>query len=451
MQNDLNYKYMQWFTWKRFLSLSLLFIGFILITGAGCIPSDFSSESKITPSSQTNTTDGTDELSLTQTNENFLDEETLDISNIEDNNIDPNHWVLLINSSCDSDSYKKQVKEIYRERTIGSYTILVVDASSKLQTDACIKMSFAASDLASLREMIRFLQADLQTQLEKTNWRSMVGEDLPGSCEEVVVYVKNKYPRFADRIATRCEALKQQQQGQEEGNKEDQYQNTNAACTIAPDPICSSGMDSSTYIRYAMDFIIPDDQSVISESKTYKSIDELYTFMQIQPWQSDTALFGCADKFQKPNYYLNTSPTLQSSAMCGYRVGDCEDQALTTVSLLIASGLVPEQNVRVAMGMVQSGSRPWEIGGHAWPEIYMDGHWFAMDPTMGSYCDENGKCTILNENQLINWDYFRYVNYPVVEYWGWSNDIYYYITSTGEGTSGLPSFWKEKSSIISPL
>jgi hypothetical protein len=74
-----------------------------------------------------------------------------------------------------------------------------------------------------------------------------------------------------------------------------------------------------------------------------------------------------------------------------------------------------------------------------------------MDPTTGSYCDENGKCVIYTEDQLIDWDYFRYVSYPIVQYWGWSNDKYYYIPETGEGTSGLPSFWKEPSSTISPF
>lgn len=361
-------------------------------------------------------------------------------------------YVLLISASCDKDIYLQQAEEVFRDQQVGDYIILVGAFSDPPAIDSCVVLSFSAQDRSQVKEIAKLLQSDLQKQLQKANWQNLK-EELPGTCEEIIAYVKQKYPRFADRITKRCEQEQEQQEGESsfEGDETLQYENNNPACSLAPEKTCAPAMDSSEYVRYAMNFVTPTDMTVKAKAGEFSSIDSLYTFAQIQPWQSDTSLFGCADKFQLPSYYLESSPQLESAGLCGYASGDCEDQALDLVSLLLASGLVQEGNVRVALGIIQTGGAPWQVGGHAWPEVYMDGHWFPLDPTFGSYCDENGSCTLYTEDQLIDWDYFRFVMYPVVQYWGWSDKDRYYIPSTGEGSADLPTYWKDPATTISPF
>ena len=358
--------------------------------------------------------------------------------------------ILVIASTCDTKPYTDTAKQIFRQKNLGTYTVILAEylplksAPSVSVSDTCLKMSFPGRDLASLKQMKDLLQADLQTTLETTGVSATIQDDLPGSCEKVADTIAKRFPKAADQAYARCKALKEQQQNQgSQGDSTLVYDSPNAQCTTKPDTTCSPGMTSSDYIKYAMSFVTPTDSLVKTEAAAYKDIGSLYQRMQKRFWQADTTMFGCSDKFQKPNYYLSSSSVLTSNMECGIAGGDCEDKALTTASLLISSGLFKSADVRVAMGTVKFGNKPTDIGGHAWNEVYLGDHWMPLDPTFGNTCDTNGKCTSYTNDQLVAWDHFNYVDYPVLEYWGWSNNEFYYDASTKQGSSNLPAYWKE--------
>ncbi|HLD17734.1 MAG TPA: transglutaminase-like domain-containing protein [Patescibacteria group bacterium] len=356
--------------------------------------------------------------------------------------------ILLVGTGCDVSAYTENASKIYQEKDLGSFTVVIAQFDGTEppkvdSSDACLKMSFPSRDLVSVRKMLALLQEDLQKQLESSGASVSLQNDLPGSCDRVAAIVTKRFPSFAQKAKARCEALKAQQQKEQGSGQDDlQYDSENQQCGVKPDSACSPGMSESQYVAYTMGFVTPSDSAVVGEAKKYATIDDLYTAMQKRPWESDTNLFGCADKFQKPNYYLTTSPTLESNMMCGLAAGDCDDKANAFASLLIASGLFDRSEVRVAMGTVQFGSRPTDIGGHAWTEVYLGDHWIPVDATVGVSCNDNGACTPYQPG--FDWDYFNYTTYPVIEYWGWANDQWSYIVSTKQASSGLPAYWKEE-------
>ncbi|MEZ5978774.1 MAG: transglutaminase-like domain-containing protein [Planctomycetota bacterium] len=62
--------------------------------------------------------------------------------------------------------------------------------------------------------------------------------------------------------------------------------------------------------------------------------------------------------------------------VCTNRSGDCSEHAVLLCGLARAAG-IPS---RVAMGLLYLGGI-W--GGHAWTEVWIDGHWYALDGTIG--------------------------------------------------------------------
>lgn len=339
-----------------------------------------------------------------------------------------------------------------REKDLGTYAIVIAQFQGSTppavsESDACLKMSFPLRDIQSLRAMLTLLQEDFQGELTETNASVMIQDDLPGGCDEVVEQIAKRFPQAAEQARARCEALKERQEGEQQGGGET-YDSTGAQCTVAPDKTCSPGMSSEQYPKYGMSFVTPSDGTVVAEAKKYADVGAMYLAAQKRYWQSDTSLFGCSDKFQKPSYYLATSPTIDSSMACAAAVGDCDDKAVSFASLLIASGFFEPSEVRVAMGTVQFGKRPTDIGGHAWTEVYVGDHWIPVDATFGNVCQDNGTCTTYKDSDFVDWDYFNYVEYPVIEYWGWSNDTMYYISSTKETSANLPAYWKEEAKTI---
>lgn len=361
--------------------------------------------------------------------------------------------ILLLDSTCDAGTYTDSAENVLREKDLGTYTVVIAqygESEPPKADGSCVKMSFPPKDIKSLREMMALLKEQDQQKLEDSGVSVALQQDLPGSCEQVAAEIAKRFPTFAEKALERCkQQQEQQEQEQQEGNDEELlYDSTAQQCGVKPDSGCSPSMSATEYVQYAMDYITPNDATVIAQASQYEDIGSMYRKMQENPWQSDTSLFGCSDKFQKPAYYLQTSPTISSSMMCGAWVGDCDDKADAFSSMLIASGLFPAEHVRVALGTVQFGKSWNSIGGHAFTEVYIedekDGHWVVVDAVMGETCYDNGECTSYDENDYIAWDYYNYVEYPVLEYWGWANNELYYIPSSGQGSQGLPAYWKEE-------
>lgn len=61
--------------------------------------------------------------------------------------------------------------------------------------------------------------------------------------------------------------------------------------------------------------------------------------------------------------------------------GDCLEYATLLVALLRARGIP----ARVVSGVAYAQSTPPTFGYHAWTEAWVDGHWFAVDPTWDEY------------------------------------------------------------------
>lgn len=66
-----------------------------------------------------------------------------------------------------------------------------------------------------------------------------------------------------------------------------------------------------------------------------------------------------------------------ASEVCANRSGDCTEHAVLLAAVCRARG-IPS---RVAMGIVYLGGI---FGGHAWTEVWIDGHWFALDAVFGT-------------------------------------------------------------------
>lgn len=89
---------------------------------------------------------------------------------------------------------------------------------------------------------------------------------------------------------------------------------------------------------------------------------EIYQAALSWTWVSDETLNGVDEKWLTPTEFLDETPTYFSNPDYGEPVSDCEEQANTLASLLIASGDYNESTVRVAIGKVYFGN---VSGGHA--------------------------------------------------------------------------------------
>ena len=112
-------------------------------------------------------------------------------------------------------------------------------------------------------------------------------------------------------------------------------------------------------------------------------------------------------------------------------VSDCEEHAMCFVAMCRAMGTEPE-NVRVATGYVEINGKKF---GHAWTQLKINDKWLNVEPTSGSYVNENGE--IVKSNGLGLY-YYNTKIYPSLEVWSYFNDQYY-VDSTG---GNAPSDWK---------
>lgn len=166
---------------------------------------------------------------------------------------------------------------------------------------------------------------------------------------------------------------------------------------------------------------------------------EIYEAALSWTWVSDETLNGIDEKWLTPTEFLEETPAYSSNPDYGEPVSDCEEQANTLATLLIASGEYNESTVRVAIGKVDFGN---VSGGHAWVEVYEDGDWFPLDPTEGPYYDDDNCSIVSAEVSEIDYEEYLESTYPAARVWYYYNDKYF--MEVGKQNGDAPVFWKEQ-------
>ena len=200
--------------------------------------------------------------------------------------------------------------------------------------------------------------------------------------------------------------------------------------TSAP-PDLTLDEDDFSILDPWQDYVRP--REVLELAQQVRSIQGAYLKAVSWPWVSDQTLHGVDEKWLYPREFLTGTPGYASNPDTPPKraVSDCEEQACTLVSLLIAVGVSPE-NVRVAVGKVRFGEQE---GGHAWAEIYEDNTWMALEATSGPYWDGSQ----MVERGGFPYNYYRTNSYPAIEVWAYFNNRYFYNVKTGENNA--PSHW----------
>lgn len=183
-------------------------------------------------------------------------------------------------------------------------------------------------------------------------------------------------------------------------------------------------------------YVTPDAEAVESylEEKDLDDKYEIYDAALSWTWVSDETLNGEEEKWLTPTEFLEETPSYSSNPVYSEPVSDCEEQANTLASLLIASGEYNESTVRVAIGQVDFGD---VSGGHAWVEVYEDGEWFPLDPTNGPYYDDDSSELIPANSSEVDYYEYRDSTYPVVEIWYYYNDEYFIDLGTQSGNAPI--------------
>jgi len=183
-------------------------------------------------------------------------------------------------------------------------------------------------------------------------------------------------------------------------------------------------------------YITPDADAVQDLANELNGIEEIYAESLDWVWMSDEMLLGEVEKWLSPQDFLTTTAGLSTNPL-GLTASDCEEQANTLVSVLIADGYDPE-NIRVVLGTVNFDGT---VGGHAWVQVYEGGRWFDVEATAGNYYDESGYIEV--DSSSIPYYYFKYHEYPSVEIWMYYNNEYFWNELTDKGNS--PPHWTEES------
>lgn len=193
---------------------------------------------------------------------------------------------------------------------------------------------------------------------------------------------------------------------------------------------------------YYQSYVTPYTDVVSSylEENDLENKYKIYEAALSWTWVSDETLNGEEEKWLIPSVFLENTSTYSSNPDYGNPVSDCEEQANTLASLLIASGEYNESTVRVAVGEVDFGS---VSGGHAWVEIYEEGEWCPLDPTYGPYYDdESGELVSVDTSEV---DYDKYFSsiYPAVEVWYYYNNEYFMSLGTQQN-GDVPVSWNSE-------
>jgi len=153
-------------------------------------------------------------------------------------------------------------------------------------------------------------------------------------------------------------------------------------------------------------------------------------------WVSDQTLHNVPEKWLLPAEFIENAPTNPNNPLPTKMVSDCESQAYTLVSI-IESLNTSKENVRVVIGEVNFSG---ELGGHAWVQIYQEGEWIELEATSGPFWDDDDQTLV--ENRGFSFNFFKNHPYPIVEYWAFFNDIYFYNPNNGKESQNLPNYWR---------
>jgi len=117
-------------------------------------------------------------------------------------------------------------------------------------------------------------------------------------------------------------------------------------------------------------YVTPVDQTVSKIYQKFGGFESIYNYgANNWVWVSDQTLYGQAENWVLPNYFLTQTPYLPSNPLSNHIAGDCEDQANALASAIRADGQ-SAANVRTVLGLVNFNG---QVGGYAWVEIYQ-GH-----------------------------------------------------------------------------
>ena len=159
------------------------------------------------------------------------------------------------------------------------------------------------------------------------------------------------------------------------------------------------------------------------------TIQEAYDESSSIVYLSDKILWEQDEKWVSPNTVFEDTPLINTNPTTG-AVSDCEEHAITFVAMARQQN-IPAENVRIATGYVEINNEKF---GHAWAQIKLtDGTWMNVEPTSGSYIENNE----LVEHNALGLYYYKDKTYPVVEIWSYFNDKYY-VDSSG---SAAPEDW----------
>jgi hypothetical protein len=195
--------------------------------------------------------------------------------------------------------------------------------------------------------------------------------------------------------------------------------------------------ENFTQISNYQKYVTPNDPIVTSykDSNNINTNQKAYASAVQWIWVSDQRLHGQLELWLMPSQFIQDTPSDPDNPVPGSMVSDCESQAYTLVSILESIG-VSKNNIRVVIGEVNFSG---ETGGHAWVQLYQDNQWFELEATSGPFYDEDDQKLVNNTGFPYN--YFKTHPYPVVEYWAFFNDIYYYNPNTEVKSPDLPLHW----------
>lgn len=214
---------------------------------------------------------------------------------------------------------------------------------------------------------------------------------------------------------------------------------------IPPDMRSRSFLDEQYITQqntsYYQSCVTPYEDAVSSylEENDLDDKYEIYEAALLWTWVSDETLNDVDEKWLTPTEFLEETPAYSSNPDYGEPVSDCEEQANTLASLLIASGEYNESTVRVAIGKVDFGN---VSGGHAWVEVYEDGEWFPLDPTEGPYYDDDNCSIVSADVSEIDYEEYMESTYPAVKVWYYYNERYF--MEVGKQNGDAPVFWNEQ-------
>ena len=195
--------------------------------------------------------------------------------------------------------------------------------------------------------------------------------------------------------------------------------------------------ENFTQVSDYQKYVTPNDPVIIGylSAKGITLIQQAYASAVQWIWVSDLILHGKSEYWMMPSAFIQDTPSDPDNPIPGNMVSDCESQAYTLVSLLESLG-TSKTDVRVVVGEVNFSG---EIGGHAWVQIYQNNQWFELDATSGPFWDDEDEKLVSNSGFPFN--YFKTHPYPVLEYWAFFNDRYYYNPHNQKKSPDLPTHW----------